>query len=45
MLVLAFSMAIRITLSITTKPNPQWPLILAVVGDSFTTSKGAPGTM
>ena len=43
--VLAFSMAMRMARSVTTNPNPQLPFMTAVVGDSCSTTKGAPGTM
>ena len=35
----------RVALSVTTKPKPQWPSTTAVVGVSLSTSNGAPGTI
>ena len=41
---LAFSMAMPMARSITTKPKLQFPLMRAVAADSFSTSNGAPGS-
>jgi hypothetical protein len=45
LLFFAFSMVSAIALALTWKPNPQWPSITVVVGDSCTMVHGAPGTM